>query len=186
MKFYHGSDNGNLIKLTVEKSNDGYIYLTPMYPFAVLYAGNSTRFWTFDKEKQKLVIREVCKDSLKKMYKGRKCYIYSTDEISDYEESEYLGRKTFRTKKDVVLKEKEVINDAYDKIMEMYEKGEIILQFWDKLTEEQKQKERDGVVKKFSPHMKEFYLKYRKDYDELTNLFPEMSLSKDEIKEIEM
>jgi len=29
-------------------------------------------------------------------------------------------------------------------------------------------------------------LKYRKDYDELTNLFPEMSLSKDEIKEIEM
>lgn len=45
MKYYHGSRVKNLKKLTLDKSNDGYVWLAESYEFAVMYGANSIRFW---------------------------------------------------------------------------------------------------------------------------------------------
>ena len=70
MKYYHGSRNGNLTELTVEKSNDGYVYLTPDYSFAVMYGACPLRFWDFHVVKKKLIIREIAKMVLKPCIKA--------------------------------------------------------------------------------------------------------------------
>ncbi len=84
-KYYHGSRNGGLKELSLDKSVDGYVWLAEQYEFAILYGANSTRFWCYNNETNKLVIREVCEDSLEKMYKGKECYIYSATKVGDYE-----------------------------------------------------------------------------------------------------
>ena len=119
MKFYHGTDNPDLKILTTDFANEGYVFLTKSYPFAVLYGGSSVRFWAFNKETGKLVIREVCEDGLKKMYKGKTFYIYTTEDIEQVEEYEYCGAKNYKTKQNVKLESKETVVDAYDKIINL-------------------------------------------------------------------
>ncbi|MBR6778765.1 MAG: hypothetical protein IKM43_01245 [Clostridia bacterium] len=176
MKYYHGSQNGNLTKLSLDKSVDGYVYLTPDYNFAVLYAGSLLRFWKYDFEQQKLIIREVVKDGLKKMYKNKPCYIYSTEELGEHEEMDVMGRKTVRMQHDVELTDKQYIPDAYEKIIELYNQGKIIIWFWEDYSEEQKIKVKQNVIDKFKPHMEEFKEKFKPNYDLVVELFPELEI----------
>ena len=177
MKYYHGSKNGNLTELMVEKSNDGYVYLTPNYGAAVLYGACPVRFWNWHQTKNKLIIREVAKDGFKTMYKGVSFYIYSTDDIGEHEISNVNGRPAVKMKHDVKLKEKEFVPDAYEKIMELYQKGEIILWFWDKYTEEEKQKCVDGLHKTFNENvMRDEKARFPEEYELLTKLRPEMAI----------
>ena len=177
MKYYHGSQNGNLTELTVEKSNDGYVYLTPDYSAAVLYGACSLRFWDFDVKANKLIIKEIAKDSFKTMYKGVPFYIYSTDDIGEFEESDVRGRKAFRMKHDVKLKEKEFVPDAYEKIMELYNKGELILHFWDDYTEEEKQQKIESLHRVFTKEvMLDEKTRFRDEYELFIKIRPEMKI----------
>lgn len=185
MKFYHGSDNPNIKELSMNYANHGAVYLTKRYEIALFYAACSVRFWNYDKENDKLIIREVCKDSLKKMYQGKQCYIYTTEDIADFEEYKHMGCKNYRTYQNVKLESKETIVDAYEKIMELYNKGELKLCLWEDYNEEQKQKQKERIKSTICSDMVLNYTKYRKDYDILVKLFPEFALTKEEIDNLE-
>ena len=176
MKYYHGSPKSNLTKLTTEKSNDGYVWLAEQYEYAVLYAGCPVRFWRVNKTNNKLVIREVAKNCLLRMYKGKKCYICSAENVGEFEQFDYNGRKSIRLTHDVNIKLNEVIPDAYEKIMELYNTGVIEIDFWDNYTEEEKIKVQQNTIKKFAPAMKVEYNKFPEEYAIITDLLPELKL----------
>ncbi len=177
MKYYHGSRNGNLHELSLAKSNDGYVYLTPDYGAAVLYGACPLRFWNYNLKENKLIIREIAKDGFKTMYKGVPFYIYSTGDIGEFEECNSRGRKAVRMKHDVKLKEKEFVPDAYEKIMELYKKGEIILWFWDKYTDEEKQICVDSLHKTFNEDvMRDEKARFPEEYQLFIKMRPEMEV----------
>lgn len=70
MRYYHGSRSKDLKRLTLENSNDGYVWLAEQYEFAVLYAGNSLRFWDYNFDTNKLIIREIAENCFERLYKG--------------------------------------------------------------------------------------------------------------------
>lgn len=176
MKYYHGSPNGNLTKLTTAKSNDGYVWLAEQYAFAVLYGGCPVRFWRVNKTNGKLVIREIAKDGLLKMYKGKACYIYSAENVGEFEQYDHIGRKSIRLNHDVDIKLDEIIPDVYEKIIELYNNSEIEIDFWDNFTEEQKRIEQEKIIRKFAPNMKVEHEKFPEEYEIITNLIPELKL----------
>lgn len=176
MKYYHGSRTKNLKMLTLDKSNDGYVWLAEQYEFAVLYGASPVRFWGFNKQTNKLVIREICESCFEKMYKNKKFYIYSATEVGEFEQSDHLGRKSIRCKHDVKLNLEETVEDAYKKIMELYTTGKIELRFWGNYTLEEKEKEKNRIIKTFSPVMQEEHDKFPEEYKLLTEMVPELKL----------
>lgn len=185
MKFYHGSDNPNLTELTTEFANHDAVFLTKRYGSAMLYAASTVRFWNYDKETDRIVFREVAENGLEKMYKGKECYIYTTEDIEDYEEYEHNGCKNYKTFRSVKLESKEIIHNAYDKIMELYKNGEIIVWFWKDYDEETKRSQKEKLKNTLCSDMVLNYTKFRKDYDILVKLYPEFALTQDEINKIE-
>ena len=177
MKFYHGSPNGNLKKLTMEKANHGAIFLAEDYCFAVFYAGCPLRFWETT-EDGKLIIRELAENGLEILYKNKSCYVYSVDEskLNDYKRTEYLRRKTIEVTHDVELNESEFIPDALEKILQLEKENKIVIKRWKDLTDEQKTKEREKIVKKFTPAMQIEYDKFPEEYVLITKMFPELKL----------
>lgn len=184
MKYYHGSDNPNLKILTTEFANHGAVFLTKRYSSALLYAASSVRFWNYDKESDRIIFRELSENGLEKMYKGKQCYIYTTEDVEDVEEYIHCGCENYKTNNNVKLESKEVVDDAYDKIMELYNKGELMISFWKDLTAEQKEYEYNKVKNTIAADMVLNYTKYRKDYDVLVKLFPEFALTKQQIEKI--
>ena len=176
MVYYHGSPNGDIKELTTEQSNDGYVWLAEDYSFALLYAGSPIRFWAVDKETGKLIIREVKPGSLELMYKNKLCYIYSISNVGDFEQYNFKGRKSIRLNHNVKIENKEVIPDAYDKIMELYKENKLIIRWWNSLTEEEQQVERNNVIKTFKPVMQDEFNRFPEEYKLLTELFEELKL----------
>lgn len=176
MKYYHGSRVKDLKKLTLDKSNDGYVWLAESYEFAVMYGANSIRFWKVNPKTGKLILREVAPNCFEKMYKGKQCYIYSADKVGDFEQADYLGRKSIKLKHDVNLNLEEYVPDAYDKIMALYKNGNIELWFWKDYSEEQKQNVIASLIKRFAPVMQDEYERFPDEYALLTELRPELKL----------
>lgn len=176
MKYYHGSRNGDLKKLTTEKSNDGYIWLAEDYCFAVLYAGNGVRFWAVDEKTGKLKIREVQPGSLELMYKNKPCYIYSIENVGEFEQYNHRGRKSIRLNHDVEIREKEFIPDTYEKIMQLEKEGRLLIDRYCDNTKEQQQKSRENIINTFKPHMQVEHDKFPEEYELLTTLFEELKL----------
>ena len=177
MKFYHGSPNGNLKKLTMDKANHGAIFLAEDYCFAVMYAGCPLRFWG-TKEDGKLVIWEKAENCLEILYKNKPCYVYSVDEsnLKDYQKSEYKRRKTIEVTHDVELDECEFIPDALEKILQLEREGRLYIKRWNDLTEDQKTKEKDRFIKQFAPAMQLEHDKFPEEYDLIIKMFPELKL----------
>ena len=176
MNYYHGSRTKDLKKLTIDKSNDGYVWLTEQYEFAVLYAGNSIRFWDYNFKTNKLIIREVAPNCFEKMYKGVECYIYIGKNIGEFEKSDHRGRRSIKCKHDVDLELFEHIPDVYDKIMQLYKNGTIELQSWKDYSPKEKEEKRNSIIRQFAPIMQEEYDKFREEYNLLTDLIPELKL----------
>ena len=177
MKFYHGSPNGNLKKLTMDKANHGAIFLAEDYCFAVMYAGNGLRFWE-TQEDGKLIIREVAENGLELLYKDKPCYIYSVDEsqLKDYKKSEYLRRKTIEVTYDVDLDEVEFIPNVLEKILQLEKEGKLVVRRWETLTQEQQTKEKEGIINKFITGMQIEHDKFPEEYKLLITMFPELKL----------
>ncbi len=174
--YYHGSRDANLKVLVTEKSKDGYVYLTPDYNTAVMYGASSLRFWAWDTT-NRLIIREIGPNMLEKLYKGTSCYIYSTTDIGEFEDSNNNGRPGVKAKHDVKLKKSEYIADSYEKIMELYKDGKIIIWFWEKYSAEEKKEIKYIMQKKYKPsvmkHEKEFF---PEEYKKLVKICPYLKL----------
>ena len=176
MKYYHGSRVKGLKKLSLEKSNDGYVWLAEQYEFALMYGANSLRFWDYNNKTQKLIIREIAPNCFEKLYKGRECYIYSAKDVGEFEQSNHLGRRSIRCKHDVELQLEEYIPDAYEKIMKLYRDGVIELKFWKDYSPEEQSNEIKNLVTKFTPIMQIEFDKFRDEYNLLVDLRPELKL----------
>ena len=174
MKYYHGSPNGSLTELTTEKSNDGYVWLAEDYCFAVMYAGNPTRFWAVDEATGKLIIREVQQGALELMYKNKPCYIYTFSNVGEFEQYNHKGRKSIRLNHNIKIEEKEVIPDAYNKIIELEKQNKLIIRRWNTLTEEQQKREKENIIKTFKPVMEDEFNRFPEEYELLTTLFKEL------------
>lgn len=179
MRFYHGSREDGLKILSLEKSKDGNIYMTNDYATALMYAGNGFRSWEFHEDENKLYIVERCEDMVKKLYGGRKCYIYTTEDVEDYEiiTQKPTNKKAYIVKHDVKLVEKETIDDAYQKIMELYSQGKIGIRFWKDMPKERQ----DRLTKSIKEHFnRETMEKERhiseETYNSIVNLFPYLAL----------
>ena len=80
-------------------------------------------------------------------------------------------------KHDVKLKEKEFVPDAYEKIMELYNKGELILWFWDEYTDEERERCVNGLHKTFTKEvMLDEKTRFPNEYDLLVKMRPEMKI----------
>lgn len=176
MKYYHGSRSNNLKVLSIEKSNDGYVWLTEQYEFALLYAANSLRFWDYDFKTNRLIIREISENSFEKMYKGVECFIYYAEDVQDSEQVNHMGRPSIRCTHDVNLSLYEHIPDAYDKIMELYKKGIIELKFWENYTLQEKEYEINKIINSFYPIMRIEKEKAPAEYNLLVELRPELKI----------
>lgn len=176
--YYHGSRNGEIKELTLEKSHDGYVWLAEDYCFAVLYAGNSVRFWGINRNNGKLRIRELCENGLEKMYKGVKCYIYCVEDenVGEFERYDYKGRKSIRVQHDVKIDKRIVIDDAYDEIMRLYNEGRLELLLWNERDEKEREEDRQRTLAQLCKDMKENHEKYPEDYATLIKIFPETEL----------
>ena len=83
------------------------------------------------------------------------------------------------------MESKETILDAYEKIMELYNAGELELLFWKDASKEYKERTTNDIINRLCADMKLNYTNYRKDYDILVKLFPQTALKEEEIKELE-
>lgn len=182
MQFYHGSRNGNLTELSVDKSKDGKIWMTDDYNFAVMYGASSIRSWKWTGEK--LMIFELYKpDAFEIQFKGQPFYIYKTEDVSNFEisisDQKRYQKPFYTTTHNVKLVSKQLIPDAYEKLLELHKKGEIILYFW-----EDSLKENPTLAEKLKQNFKESIIKYIQegdyekkfpdDYKFCKKLFPEL------------
>ena len=171
MIFYHGTQNKDLKELTLEHSS-GKIYLTDSFEFAFMYAACPLRFWGYDKANDKLILREVVKDCFKKQFSGVKCYVFSC-EIDDFEKVNSRSNHTFLSHKIVKLNpDCEVIEDAYEKLMELFHAGRIELRFWKDYSKDEKTKVFGQFVDGFRPHLKESRENFPKEFAMLVKLNP--------------
>ena len=112
MRYYHGSRNENLKELTTNHYG-GKLYITDSYPMAIMYGGCSLRNWNYDKEKDLLILYEVTEDAFNKMYKGRKCFIYTCDVEDAIKDEGNISNHTFIVNHNVLLNKKKRSNRRY-------------------------------------------------------------------------
>ncbi len=184
MILYHGTQNRELKELRTDfksgrKGDTAKIYLTDNYEVAFLYATNTLRFYSYDKDNDILWFREVAPDSFKKMYKGHGCYIFKT-EIDNPEpvDNHPIGKHIYSYDKNIKLdkKDREYISDCYEKLLQLEKDGKIKLYRWEDRSEEDKEKDKEKFIKQFLPYMKETKEKYPLDYKMLTSFYSELAV----------
>lgn len=177
MRYYHGSRNGNLKELTTSHYG-GKLYVTDSYPMAIMYAGCSLRNWNYDKENDVLILYEVTDNAFKKMYKGKKCYIYTCDIEDAVKDERNISNHTFTVSHNVELnEEKEVIEDVFEKILSLEKDGKIKLFYFNDFSKEDQEKRKQRTISIWEPHMQNEYDNYREEYNLLVDLFPELDLN---------
>lgn len=184
MEIYHGSKNGRLKKLKVERAkteSNGAVCFAEDYAVAVFYAGCPVRYWNTDAT-GKLIVREQCENGLEIMYKNQPCYVYAVDDkdLGEYKIETHNKRKERKYFHDVDLKNAKVeyIPDALDKLLELEKENKIIILRWIDYSEEEKQKIRQANLKILSvpQYMQMLYFDCREEYKILTKMFPETKI----------
>lgn len=181
MKFYHGTQNKDLKKLVINHNKSenlqGEIYLTSSYAMSLMYAGCPVRLFRWDKEKNKLIIRECCKDGLKIMYKGVKCYIFTCSAPKAKKVEKHHSGHVYVSSEEVILDENpEVITDVYEKLLELEKNDEIILDRWESKTKDEQKKEYEGAIKTFKPAIEIEKREFPFEYELLIKMFPELKI----------
>lgn len=176
MVFYHGSnrpiENNLLLK---DYREDKTIYLTDEYTMAVFYAGCGFRSWKWNEKTQKLIIIERCKDMLKKLYENKKAIIYKTENLTEFEKMEQRnGKNCFVIKdRDVKLFEIEKIDNIYQKLIDLYNKGQIEIWFWKDASYKKKVDYKKQLMKVFNQEvMKKEKELSEECYKDIVKCFP--------------
>lgn len=188
MRFYHGSRVNGLTMLSLEKSKDGNIYMTNDYATALMYsAGAFFTSFSYNEDENKLYLVERCEDMVKKLYSGRKGYIYTTEDVEDCQiiTQKPTNKKAYIVQHDVKLVEKETIGDVYQKIMELYSQGKIGISFWKDMPKERQDRLTESMKECFNSEvMKKQREKNETNYNNIVKLFPYLALDeKDIVKE---
>ena len=115
MPFYHGSKDANIVELTTNHSKDGFVYATSNRLIALTYAARTFPN-LFSSENGKEIFNEIKPNLFKKMVEGKSGYIYTLEdkEFESVPQNEKCGHiDCFRTKTNVKIVKKEVIEDFY-------------------------------------------------------------------------
>ena len=143
--FYHGTDNGNLLSLTTQKSNyDGKIFVTDKKEVAIWYTVK-TVWYLYGLKNGQISITEFCPDMLKKMYGEKRGFIY-TCENKDFTAYESPVPNAYVSTQDVKLTSKEEIPDVYEYILKLSSEGKIKINFYEQATAEQREKRKQTMV----------------------------------------
>ena len=152
-RLYHGSPNGEIKILEPRESNHGkkYVYTTNSFPLAILYSYNPIErtggFYTyrFDKDGN-LIYDEYFPNQLEKIYKGHEGYVYEVSNIDYCKPMERMPWIYLSTRKTRVLKPMH-IPDIYEEILKLEKQGKIIINRYENMTEEEREKWRKIVIK---------------------------------------
>ena len=154
MQLYHGSSNGDIKQLKPQVSNHEkeYVYFITHEVLAILYAYNPIErpggFYTykFDKNGQ-VYYDEFFPDQLKKIYQGKSGYVYSINN-DDYN-LQHLEKMpwVYLSEKPIKVDKPKFIKDIYEEILLLEKQGKIIVNRYEAMSEELKQKNRSVIVK---------------------------------------
>lgn len=182
MQLYHGSRNGDLNELTVDfktnrKNEEGKVFLTDSYACAVMYGSCSLRFYCYIEEKDVLVIQEKAPNGLRKMYSGHGCYIYSVDvENAEKYQNHPIKNHIYTVNENVKLENKEIVEDCYQKLLELEKEKALKIVRWEDLNEEEQKRCKSNFINKFKPHMKLEKQKFPEEYKLLVSLYRELEV----------
>lgn len=178
MKFYHGTNNPNLKELTIDHYM-GKLYVTDSYKMALMYAACPLRNWNYNKEKDLLILNEVNENAFNIMYKGKVCYIYTCEVEDAIKDETNISNHTYIVKHNVTLnKEKEVILDAYERILELEKTGQIKLNRWENYSDEAKKINKERTINHWKPYMQNELENFPYEYELLIKIFPELEIKR--------
>ena len=154
MKLYHGSPNGSIDVLKPQQSNHEkeYVYFITHEVLAVLYAYNPIErpggFYTYSfGNNGEVYYNEFFEGQLEKIYSGKSGYVYSINN-DDYNLKKlekmpwvYLSEKTIKVEKPLF------ISDIYKEVLRLEKQGKIIVNRYETLSNEQREKYRNVVIK---------------------------------------
>lgn len=180
MKFYHGTQNGELKKLlasrkSTREKDEGNVYLTDDYGCAFMYAACSIR--SFFVSNGKLCLREVAPDAFKKMYSGHGCYIF-TIEVDGARKVKHITDHVYVYDKDIELdpNKREWVEDCYQKMLELEKQGVIGVLRWDDMTKEEQDRRKEHNIQGYKPYMKIEKEKFPEEYKLLVSFYPELAV----------
>lgn len=156
MKYYHGSIVPNLKKLhpfntSNSLSDKDCVYLTDRKEMALLYIWVRKFMWLtygFTKE-GKVIFTETHPDALKEFYKDVKGYIYTADIDTEHENDTSI-KNVLTVYSEVDIAECEMIEDVYDELLKYEEQGRIILRRYEQLTEHEKAKNKEMIIRELA------------------------------------
>lgn len=145
MKFYHGSNTGN-IKVLLPKQADHaepYVYLTPVESVAAIYLCNPLEkpyYWFpygFEKDNPIPIYHEVYPNALKEVSEGVSGYIYEA-EVDEGRLSPLFGNPyAFFSTKSIAISGVKHVTNVYDLFMEYIEQGKLKVSFYNEKSEQQ-------------------------------------------------
>jgi len=173
MKFYHGSRNKDLKELTTDHYG-GKVYITDSYAMALFYAGCPIRYWDFDKINDVLLINEPNLNAFDIMYKNVECYIYTCEVEDAIKDEGNRSNHTYTVNHNVKLDEnKEVIKDAFAKLLELEKLGKLKLRYFKDLPVEMQKEYKEEQLNFWKTHPID-EKEYPESYNMLIKIFPEL------------
>ena len=183
MEYYHGSSNSNITVLEpqISEHKEEYVYLTTNKVVAAFYCvkilPKPYYYYSYGFRNNIPVYTDYYKDSLKEIYKNKKGYIYTC------EEPEQMINPTniycaFTTHYPVNIKSVEEIDDMYEWFLRQEKLGNLIIERYDELSEEQLNNIENIITKEIQNELKNntnsIYCQFLKDkfsdiWDKLNN-----------------
>jgi len=152
MLAYHGTVVGNLKKLVPfanPHSNLKYpcVYLSTNEALASIYIWNRDyKLMTFEiREDGMPVYNESFRGCLSEFYGGVKGYIYLCEGDFKADENTTI-RHAVISEEEVAVKDVEVVEDAYERILRFEKEGSLIINHFETLFDEQKRRDRNMVL----------------------------------------
>lgn len=140
MKFYHGSKDANITKLTTHHSKDGYVYATSSRLVALTYAARRYPNLFFSQNGRECFL-EIKPNLFEIMTKGKSAYIYTLEQknFSPVLQNNACGHQhCFKVNEDVCVIGKKYIHDVYNELMKYKARGQFKIIHYNEIDEETK------------------------------------------------
>ena len=175
MKFFHGSRDENLTELVTTHSR-GKVYLTDSYAFAFLYGACSLRLWGWDEEHDRPIFREVGKDCFKIQFQNAKCYIYECQTDEAEKQTNHSSGHVFVLHKNIKVRKIEVIEDAYQKLLQLEKEGKVTCQHWEDYSKEQQKEVAEEFYEQFAPIIEDEKKMFPEEYELMVKICPRLKV----------
>lgn len=174
--FYHGTNIGDIMELKPSLSNQGeWIYLSDERIRVLPYCVNPVQVFLDKKygkgkvkaadrmahygiEDDKLILRDIYPKFLQETYGSQTGYLYTFEKLDNLYE---IKPHIFGYPKKLKVQNVEVIPDMYQELLHLEKEGKVVLQRYDDLSEEVKQKMNERYLKLYQnqtiEHFKEYW-----------------------------